>query len=109
MLSRPPTGPTAALLLVQSPRPDPVSSVSEDVRLIFVSLGGGRRLELVTQVPGSEPPLVAGEVLTLGGNQLIMRPGGVQSYQAKLTHTGPLSGPPLVTWIRAFGYTRAEL
>jgi hypothetical protein len=109
MPARPPPGTTAALLLDQSATPITSGSFRDNERLTFVYLGPGRRLEFGAREPGSTPPLVGGEVLSLRDQQLIMRASVAQSYQAKLTHTDPFGGPTLVTWISAFGYTRAEL
>jgi hypothetical protein len=109
MPSRPPPGATNALLLNQSNTPISSTSFVENQRLSFSYLGAGRRLEFDTREPRAAPPLLGGEVLSLGDQQLIMLPGFGQSYRAKLTHTGPFAGPPQVTLISAFGYTRAEL
>jgi hypothetical protein len=109
MPARPPPGTTTALLLNQSNTPVSSNSFPENERLTFTYLGAGRRLEFDTREPGAAPPLVGGEVLELGGQQLIILPGFGQSYRAKLTHSGPFGGPAQVTWAIAFGYTRAEL
>jgi hypothetical protein len=106
---QPPPGTTTALLLNQSDAPIDSNSFDEDERLTFSYLGVGRRLEFDTREPSDAPPLVGGEVLNLGDQQLIMLPGFGQSYRAKLTHSGPFGGPTQVTWITAYGYTRAEL
>src|SRR5262245_66376979 len=109
MPARPPPGATIAVLLNQSNTPISNSTVPENERLSFTYLGVGRRLEFDTREPRTTPPLVGGEVLELGDQQLIMLPGFGESYRAKLTHSSPFGGPALVTWVIAFGYTRAEL
>jgi hypothetical protein len=109
MAPRPPPGTTSALLLSNRVAPLRANTYDQDEQLTFVYLGAGRRLELSTREPAATPPLVGGEMLSLDDQQLIMRPGGAQSYQAKITHAPPFGGPTLVTWVSAFGYTRAEL
>jgi hypothetical protein len=109
MPAQPPPGTTTALALNQSDAPIASSSYMEDQRLTFSYLGVGRRLEFETGAPSAAPPLVGGEVLALGDQQLIMLPGFGQAYRAKLTHSGPFAGPAQTTWITAYGYTRAEL
>jgi DNA-directed RNA polymerase specialized sigma24 family protein len=109
MPARPPPGATTAVLLNQSNTPVNNNSFPDNERLTFTYLGTGRRLEFDTREPQTTPPLVGGEVLALGDQQLIMLPGFGQSYRAKLTHSGPFGGPALATWVIAFGYTRAEL
>lgn len=73
-------------------------------------IGAGRRLAIWTQTGAADrdlPP--ASERVVVNGKPFGLQPSAAQGYRATLLHQDGNGGAPTVTWISAFGYTRAEL
>ncbi|HEU5098139.1 MAG TPA: hypothetical protein VFU22_03775 [Roseiflexaceae bacterium] len=109
MPSARPPGVDAAFLVNNGSQPIRANEYNDSMRLTFVYLGLGRRLEISTI--SNAPPALGGEAVSVNGAQAIILPRNGQRYQARINHMlgNQPEGPTFTTQVATIGYTRAEL
>jgi hypothetical protein len=110
LLATPPPNTNAAVLINPNGAASDTDGRTDLSSLAFVYLGANRQLELFSTFADlANTPLIGAEITDLDGQQLMIRPGVGQVYQAQLTLQSDYGGPPPIIRIGARGYTRAEL